>query len=402
MENHFKQLAAIAVLGFTPGILISLPAAAQTLESTGGGGFKMTSADGAYSAQFGGRIQFQGNAFHDRDPAASNSGGTELRRVWLYAAGTLYNNWKGKVEIAFADGGGADVKNAYLDYTGFSKYFINDVLIGKTKPPFGLEELTSSNYTTFIERNVASGAISLGHQKIFTVAGSNDWLHYRVAAYDLDNGENGSAGGGGANGVGNSIGFGARFTVAPLHTEGEVLHLGVAGAYEPNNGLPLRSRPEAHLADRITVAGAQSDRSDRTKFGFEAAGVVGPFSIQGEYQHARLDADNGPGQNIDIEGYYGYATYFLTGESRPYKSASGTFGRIQPKHDFGAVELAARYSRLKSQDGPGNIEDFTAGVNWYVKNNIRLALNYVHANITDAANAQRDTDSYLGQVFYDF
>lgn len=402
MKNNAKRLVIMAALGIAPGVFMSLPATAQTLESTGGGGFKMTSADGAFSSQFGGRIQLQGNAFHDRDAAATNSGGTKLRRVWLYAAGTLYDDWKGKVEIGFADGGGADIENAYIDYTGFAKYFINDVLIGQTKPPFGLEELTSSNYITFIERNITSGAISLGFQKIFTVAGSNDFFHYRVAAYDLDNGENGSAGGGGANGVGNSIGYGARFTVAPLHAEGEVLHLGVAGAYEPNNGLAIRTRPEARLADVITITGAQSDRSDRTKYGFEAAGVAGPFSIQGEYQHARLDADSGPGQNIDIEGYYGFATFFLTGESRPYNAASGTFGRVQPKNDFGAFELAVRYSRLRNQDGPGNIENYTAGANWYVKSNIRFALNFVRANITDATNTQRDTDAYIGQIFYDF
>lgn len=400
MNYRAHRVAAIAAFGILASGSINLSATAASIESTGGGGFIVKSDDGAFTSQFGGRLQFQADAFHDRDAAASNGGGTTFRRLRLYAAGTLYENWRGKVEIDFSSNrgnGDTNIRDAYLDYTGFSKYFVDDLLIGQTKPPFGLEELTSSKYITFVERNVASGAISIDERRIITAAGSNDFFHYQIAAYDLDNGD-----ASGDNNVGNSIGYGGRFTIAPLHASDQVLHLGIASAYEPNNGGNISNRPEARLADSITVVDTSSNRSDRTKLGFEAATVLGPFSLQGEYQKAYLDADNGAGQDTDVEGYYVFGTFFLTGESRPYDVASGTFGRVKPKNDPGAVELVVRYSRLRNEDAPGEIEGITGGLNWYLKSNIRVAANYIRSDITDSQDRDRDVDSYIAMVFYDF
>ena len=80
-------------------------------------------------------------------------------------------------------------------------------------------------------------------------------------------------------------------------------------------------------------------------------------------------------------------SYFLTGESRPY--SGGAFGRPKPKRKFdlkkgamGAVELAARMSRIDLSNGDfngGAERNFTLGVNWYPHNNARVTLNYILA-----------------------
>ncbi len=62
------------------------------------------------------------------------------------------------------------------------------------------------------------------------------------------------------------------------------------------------------------------------------------------------------------------------------------FSRIKPKHNvgkdgFGAVELAFRYSRLDTRAGmtSGLMNNYTAGVNWYLNPSARIMLNYIYS-----------------------
>ncbi len=53
-----------------------------------------------------------------------------------------------------------------------------------------------------------------------------------------------------------------------------------------------------------------------TRFGAETALVYGPFSAQAEY--LQTDVSGSGYSGASMYGYYGYMTYFLTGESRNY------------------------------------------------------------------------------------
>ena len=72
------------------------------------------------------------------------------------------------------------------------------------------------------------------------------------------------------------------------------------------------------------------------------------------------------------------ASWVLTGESRPYNA--GAVANIKPAHDYGAVELLARYSRLDLDDGSilgGRQHDLTLGANWYLTSHFKFQANYV-------------------------
>jgi phosphate-selective porin OprO/OprP len=63
-----------------------------------------------------------------------------------------------------------------------------------------------------------------------------------------------------------------------------------------------------------------------TLLGGELAVVYGPLSFQGEYIRTEVDRDLGG--DLDFDGYYAYASWFLTGESRNYRPGKGIFDLI--------------------------------------------------------------------------
>ena len=104
-------------------------------------------------------------------------------------------------------------------------------------------------------------------------------------------------------------------------------------------------------------------------YGAEAVAAYGPFSVQAEYMGAHYNRDaalieflRAPGaSSLNFSGYYAYATWYLTGESRAasYRTdyrRPGTFDQIKILRPLsaggtGAWELAVRISELNLNSG---------------------------------------------------
>lgn len=132
--------------------------------------------------------------------------------------------------------------------------------------------------------------------------------------------------------------------------------------------------------------------------GLEASGILGPFSLGGEYTNTWIDRKNGE-SNLYFNGWYGEAAWTLTGEQRNYKN--GRFFRVIPTNNFnltknriGAWELAARYSEVDLNDGGfkgGKLSNLTIALNWYLNENTRLMAGYDKAlEITDSPLTNSD------------
>jgi len=124
----------------------------------------------------------------------------------------------------------------------------------------------------------------------------------------------------------------------------------------------------------------------------EAAVVVGPFSAQTEFKTSMVKSELY--EDPRMSGYYVQASWFLTGESRPYKQSAGCFDRVRPKKPLGegagAFELAARYSFIDLTEGNGGkMNDYVLGLNWYANNNARVMVNFVYADAEE--RSQGDT-----------
>lgn len=254
--------------------------------------------------------------------------------------------------------------------------------IGQFREPFSLEELTSSNNNTFMERALPNEFTRGYNTGIAISTHGADW----------------SAAGGvfGDRVVKDVFGAGdedlaltARVTYAPVHNDEGVAHFGINASrrdVEEGGRVRFATDPESTLADENLVStGSIRDVDVFYVAGLEAAGVRGPFSIQGEYIHTALDRDNGR-SDLNFSGWYAYVSWFLTGESRPYNVKRGNFSAIKPNRATGAFELALRFSALDLNDGGvtgGREMNTTLGLNWYYRRNLRLMTNLIHVDTDD-------------------
>ncbi len=352
-------------------------------------GLRFESADKAYRFQFGGRIQFDAGWFSGdelEDAGLDLSDGSEFRRARLFVSGELPDGYFFKAEYDFA-GSISDTDNrpAFNDvFLGKKDVFSSvDVTAGHFKEPFGLEQLTSSRFITFMERSVSDALVpSRNDGVMFSDTYGDDQLGTWALGGFRANTDN--AGFSSDNG---GYALTARATAAPVYAEegAQVVHVGAAYSMRDADDARFRSRPEAHLLPNFIDTGTLAN-DDVDLVGLELAGVWGPFSAQAEYVMA--SADNGV--DADFAGYYVEASWFLTGEHRNYDRSKGAFSRVSPlaygAEGNGAWQVAARFSSLDLDDGGvmgGQLDDITLGLNWYINPNTRVYFNYILANVDD-------------------
>lgn len=369
------------------------PDSAAAVEVEVKGGLAVSSDDGAHRFGVGGRIQ-QDWAFigetSDFPDSLGAPDGTEFRRARLHVEGRLYRVVFFKSQWDFA-GGKVIPKDVFMGVSGVPG--VQNLRFGKQYEPFNLNELTSSNHLVFIERSPIVGFAPSRRPGIQAYGGFGDGAGTWGAGVFRDDGTAGD--------VGTSTGDGeyaetARVTFLPYRAEDgrTLVHLGAAASHRvpPGHMRSYAFRPSVHLAKSLVATG--SFAVDRVVLlGGEAAVVAGPFSVQGEVMSASHEGPSSDAPDPTFFGGYALASVFLTGEHRAYSTASGTFGRIKPRRNLGdgegaagAVELAARVTRVDLDDASAGIEggvltDVAVGGNWYLNPNAKLAVNVVRATV---------------------
>ena len=365
-------------------------------------GLHLTTEDGTFKLKIGGRLMndwlWSSEDKNIKTSIGEQEDGVEFRRARLYFSGSIYDNIVYKFQLDFA-GGDTDIKDAFLALTDIP---IGKIKIGHFKEPFSLEELTSSNFNTFLERALPNAFVPGRNTGIMLHSICyNDRLTAAIGIFRDTNdfGEN-SGDDGGYNITG-------RITALPIYeNEGrELLHLGIAYSNRnPDDSYSYDSAPEAHLAkDFVDTGSIAGDRIEL--LGLEAAWVKGPFSLQSEYITAK--ANRFIGSDLRFDGYYVQASYFLTGEHRNYKTCMAAFDRIAPIKNFkygggpGAWEAKLRFSELDLNDSTitgGKLNNITAGLNWYLNPNTRIMWDFVHADKDKAGQA----DMLMMRLQFDF
>jgi phosphate-selective porin OprO/OprP len=347
-------------------------------------GLAFETADKAFSLKVGGRVHYDVVLPDADDDVEALRGDIDrtagLRRARVEFSGTIYENVFYANAIEFS-GSATTFKNNFIGLKGLPGG--TQFQVGFFKEPVGLEELTSSNVITFVERSLATNAFAPNFNNGFMVSGSHheDRLNWAIGDFQ-DNASQGPAP------VSFQHNFSGRVCGLPWQDKekGSLLHVGASiqdRSPETENDR-IQVRPSVPFIVRTQDTGVFGVDSELI-LGLEAAFVRGPFCVQGEWFKAEFeDHPDAPGASPSYGGYYAMVSYWITGETRPYKG--GAFGRVKPKSVFtrkdgtGALELAARYSALDLDDdgldgGVGH--DLTLGANWHLNPNCRVMVNYV-------------------------
>ncbi|WP_438970314.1 OprO/OprP family phosphate-selective porin [Methylophaga sp.] len=352
-------------------------------------GINIKTRDEKFTTKIGGRVQADAAAYGGEPDMGD---GTEIRRARLYLQGTMYNDWGYKLQYDFVNSGNTGIKDAYLSYKGFDNL---ELKAGNFKDPFSLQEQTSSKFISFMERGLPSTFAAGRHIGVMASKANKHWTLAGGLFGDTVSKK------GGAEDEG--WGLGTRATWAPVNDKTKVIHLGLGLNYRETGGAneaQFKQQAESHLSGiSIVDTNVIAAVNDFYKVGAEIATVQGPFSAQAEYITTSVNRD--AGKDLDFNGWYAQAGYFLTGESRNYKN--GKFGGISPKANvgeggIGAWEMALRYSTVDLSDAEidgGEADSVTLGLNWYPSPTLRFSANYVDVLDVDGGANDGDEPSVL-------
>lgn len=339
------------------------------IEISTNGGLSLKTRDGQFSTKVGGRLQVDAAAYGGSPDMGD---GTDIRRARLYIAGQLYRDWGYKLEYEFDND---SITDAFISYDGLENY---QIMAGHFKDPFSLDYMISANNTMFMERALPTAFNAGRHMGLMGARNSQYW----TLAAGLFGDTVGNTGGAEDEGWG----WSSRGTLSPVNEPGKVVHFGLGLNYrdlQPSNEVRFSQAPESGVSGvRIVDTSTLTNADTMLKTGLEFATVMGPFTAQAEYIRTSVERDNI--SDADFDGWYLQSSYFLTGESRPYKN--GVFGGIKPDRrvgdgGIGAWEVAMRYSSLDLNDGAiegGEADSMTLGLNWYPVPMLRFSANYVH------------------------
>ena len=366
------------------------------------------------------------------DYAASRNLGfnSRVRRVRLGAEGTMPGGFGYKVEADFANSS-TNFGDVFLSYSPANAPIV--VRIGNFETLNGLEQVSSSNNNSFLERAAFNDAFLNSRRLGAAVAwhSQNDDVRAEIAmftAHSIDSSFDNDGWIGAARlvyapkALGGQLHFGLGYQHREFASNG-----GVAGVNNPSTGqlARYRARPNTQLTDvRFVDTGSFAAKSDRI-IGVEAAAIFKGLYLAGEAQWLKADAyqagDLASGLDVfsggnsavvaatnpEFFGAYGEIGYFLTGETRGYKRGDGTWNRtkvLNPinKGGSGAFQLMARIDHVDLDDAAlknGLTNNFTTGAtslaalnsrlgrggsqtgyllgfNWYPIDYIRFMLNY--------------------------
>ena len=360
--------------------------------------------------------------------------GMFLRRVRLKLNGQLAEVIEYDMELDFEN----------LNRMAFDEMFvgirevplIGTIRIGQHKVPQGLESYSSSRHLVFMERSQLFDAFwqefapgVFFSNNFFDQHMTYELMLHKVEVFQPFNGSSFGDGEYAATG---------RLSFLPVWENEGRCYQHVAASYQwragqlgrefPTSGnafadtqrvVRFRDRPE--LRDSVgTGNDTEGDAGRMVDTGFfladnvhttggEYLGVWGPLSVQAEatlaicqgnvrsiYPAAQILTPRGSPM---FWGGYAQASYFLTGEHRPYDRRFGVYTRPRPNETFfwvrgedgcfhnglGAWEVAYRYSYVNLNDNGingGILGEHTIGLNWYLSTNCKLQVNYVNGHRT--------------------
>ncbi|WP_347986917.1 porin [Methylomonas sp. AM2-LC] len=395
-------------------------------------GFRISSQDGKHQLRIRGAVQTDGR-FWINDHGGANgpvnyttgSGipdSFQLRQARIWLEGKLWNSLYFKIMPDFASSSNI-LPDAYLDYAyvPFASF-----TAGKQKTPLSLERLQGDSETMFLERayptylaNNRDVGIMLHGE--FAKPGYKteyggpvdfkNFISYQLGVFN-GSGDNGSSNYN-APATFDDKEFDGRIWAHPFQHAGiawlEGLGLGVAGSWSHPNQLALNKLVSAlgqstFLDYSQNRAGATAPIAEgiHTRIYPQAYWYNGPFGLQGEYVVSNQQLTGNYNSKLtqisqSNSAWQVQASYVLTGEDNTFQSVK-PFKPFDPlAGNWGALQIAGRYSELNVDTttfkfidptrGARDAASWTIGFNWFLNRNALIRADYEETNYLGGAGS---------------
>lgn len=395
-------------------------------------GLRYRTRDGGFEGRLGGRFMEYYRHLVDRPDDNTPADGLRTipntfytRAARLELEGVYAKEWGFKVQADFSSalqsqssGAGAPsattgtLRDAYLEWKRHPEFQLR---FGQWLQPVSQEDTTSLRWQELNERSfmnrfmpsrdlglMAYGALFEKHlDYAVSLVHGNALLVDQGRAIGDSNDEKGVC---------------AWLRVYPFRSSDSVLsglRLMVGGSAEEVDG--VSSGGFDVTTTELSVLYLQSDGGPafdgmRTRIAPALSWPIGPFALRAEYlrREDELAPSAAPDDTLETSALYVQASVILTGETKKVEE------RIVPEGSWGAVELAARWSRVEIDDpfatganiaaAAGNTDRadaFSAGVNWWVTRNVRFSANVIVEKYDDELQFDngRVEDSMTGFLF---
>lgn len=368
-------------------------------------GAPQSSSDG-FTFKIRGRMQYDAGLISDPDNLVDGKDlgfQSYFRRVRLGVEGAMPGDFKYKAEFDFSDPDTVGYGDVLIEYAPKDSPF--SVKLGNMETFHSLEQMTSSRFTSFMERAQITEAFYSGRR--LGIAGGYSQGDFLFNAGIFNTGITGSRGR-------DEWLFGTRLVYAPKVGDNQ-LHFGASYQHREFNsdslGNRYRARPFVRSGStRFVDTSSLAAKSDDL-FGVEAAGIFGPLHAAAEYQFMKVNGisptDSIPADDAvsgarlagdaSFSGGYVELGYFLTGETRGYKG--GAFNRTKvlnpvSKGGMGAWQINARIDHLDLSDdvSSGATSQFVNGgkqtgygvsLIWLPIDYVKFAAQYTYVDVSD-------------------
>jgi phosphate-selective porin OprO/OprP len=326
------------------------------------------------------------------------------RQVFLGVEGKLNNYVAYKAEGGAVNGGAWAWDDVVIEVKPTEA---TSILFGNIKVA-GLENLTSTRFTTFMDRG-PYGDFGVDSYQLGVVG------KYQGPNYSFTGGVQGGSINS-AEVVNASADSKERLTItgrahwAPIVTDTDKVH--VAASYRYRNrgdegAFAYTGRTNTAYSNATFYTTGGIGNRDNT-IAVEGAWVHGPFSVQGEYSNIDVTRAGTAGSDPTVKVGYAFVSFWPTGETRNYDPVAGEFKRpkiLNPitAGGFGGLELAVRYDFADLKDAydtlivkpttsqAGEYTGWTLGANYYPTAYVRFQANYTDGK-ADNIGVNQDFD----------
>jgi len=320
----------------------------------------------------------------------SAKNGSGFRRARLGVRGNFGRVFY-QMNLDFADST-PEFKSTHLKWVTKNK---KGIWVGHMKEPFGLEQISSSKYSTFMENSLLKAfypEYSTG--LMFTENDRKKRLSYALGLF-YDSDDSGKS----STSNEDDLNMTARVNYLIRHKSSgkELLHLGWSHSRRNLGSIQYAVKAENDFWDRKFLDTGAIFSRGAIQNGLEFIWHNKELQIQAEHVRSEVKALSG----IDpiFHGTYVQASYFLTGEHRPFYDRYRTFSRVRPLKDFdgnggyGAWQIALRYSTVDLDDLASRVQGgkqagTTYGVNWYLNAHSRVMVNHTVSRVRNTGGTR--------------